>query len=683
MVYSKIWVPRFIFIVFSTLVYCNQLCFAQTEVASLHRTQNEDVAWQRTSPNAKNLDGPVLYALIFRNSATVGAIPKISPTFTLTNSLLSEGAGTVTINGNFQVSGAGNKFIGDGSGLTNLPVAGINGGTVTQVSVGTGLSAVPSPITNSGTISLNTGFTDGRYLQLSGGTMAGAITFAGGQTFPGVGTITGVTAGTGLTGGGSGGGVSVAIANAGVGTPQLAAGAVTSANIAAGQVVTSLNALVDNVFLAGGSNITITPSLQTLTIAGPTTLPPSGAAGGSLAGSYPNPTIAAGVVGNAQLAANAVQAGNIAAGQVVKSLNGISDVMNLVAGSNITITPSGQTLTIAASSGGGVSTFSGSNSTQIVLVTQNGTGIINPSPNNPPPTALLGQATATSNVVAGVTGTTVSPSGVGVIGVNLATTSGSPGGSGISGLTQALNGSAIDAEALATTGNASAVHGHSASTTGGTGGDFSGLVGISAAGTQNSAIFNGNVFINSGGLTMNGTLNSTGSANFNGNLTVAGSISAGVKDFKVDDPVAPAEKYLVHASIESSEMLNLYSGNVTLDGSGEATVQLPHWMEAENKDFRYQLTCIGGFAPVYIAEKIHGNRFTIAGGKPGMEVSWQIAGVRNDAYAKAHPMTVEEEKPTSERGTYLNPELFGAPESKQIGTAHKEVATPATQAVAQ
>jgi hypothetical protein len=56
-------------------------------------------------------------------------------------------------------------------------------------------------------------------------------------------------------------------------------------------------------------------------------------------------------VGNAQLANGAVSGAKIAAAQVVKSLNLLKDDVNLAAGSNVTITPSGNTLTIAAASG--------------------------------------------------------------------------------------------------------------------------------------------------------------------------------------------------------------------------------------------------------------------------------------------------------------------------------------------
>jgi len=58
--------------------------------------------------------------------------------------------------------------------------------------------------------------------------------------------------------------------------------------------------------------------------------------------------------------ANGVSAGSvtgvgIASGQVVKSLNGLADAVTLAAGANVTITPSGNTLTVASTGGGGSS----------------------------------------------------------------------------------------------------------------------------------------------------------------------------------------------------------------------------------------------------------------------------------------------------------------------------------------
>jgi hypothetical protein len=105
-------------------------------------------------------------------------------------------------------------------------------------------------------------------------------------------------------------------------------------------------------------------------------------------------------------------------------------------------------------------------------------------------------------------------------------------------------------------------------------------------------------------------------------------------------------------------MMNIYNGNVVLDRRGEAVITLPEWFQALNRDFRYQLTCIGGFAQVYVAGEVRDNRFKIAGGKAGMKVSWQVTGIRHDAYAEANRIPVEENKPAAERGTFLHPELF-------------------------
>jgi trimeric autotransporter adhesin len=43
-----------------------------------------------------------------------------------------------------------------------------------------------------------------------------------------------------------------------------------------------------------------------------------------------------------------------------------------------------------------------------------------------------------------------------------------------------------------------------------------------------------------------------------------------------------------------------------------------------------------------------------------------VTGVRQDAYAKAHPLVVEQEKGARLRGYYIHPELYGAPPEKQI-----------------
>jgi len=154
-------------------------------------------------------------------------------------------------------------------------------------------------------------------------------------------------------------------------------------------------------------------------------------------------------------------------------------------------------------------------------------------------------------------------------------------------------------------------------------------------------------------------------------VQVTGNLSKGGGSFKIDHPLDPQNQYLYHSFVESPDMMNVYNGNVTLDAQGEAWVELPAWFEALNRDYRYQLTCIGGFAPVHVAQEIQNNRFQIAGGIPGLKVSWQVTGIRHDPYAEAHRIPVEEDKPAEERGTYLHAGAYG--QSETMGLAYKEV----------
>jgi hypothetical protein len=150
-------------------------------------------------------------------------------------------------------------------------------------------------------------------------------------------------------------------------------------------------------------------------------------------------------------------------------------------------------------------------------------------------------------------------------------------------------------------------------------------------------------------------------------MTVVGTFTAANKHFRIDHPLDPANKYLVHASIESSEMIDVYSGNITTDGVGDATVSLPDYFQAIHDDFRYQLTVVGQFAQVVVSAEIENNRFKVKTDKPNVKVSWQVAGVRRDNYAKAHPLVVEQEKLPAERGLFLHPELFNQPKEKGLG----------------
>jgi hypothetical protein len=123
----------------------------------------------------------------------------------------------------------------------------------------------------------------------------------------------------------------------------------------------------------------------------------------------------------------------------------------------------------------------------------------------------------------------------------------------------------------------------------------------------------------------------------------------------------------LHTCVESSERKNVYDGVVQLDANGTASVDLPGWFEALNGDFRYQLTAVGGAAPnLHVTEEVSENRFRIGGGEGGMKVCWQVTGSRKDAWAAANPFEVEEEKPPEDRGRYLQPDLYGAPEEQRV-----------------
>lgn len=152
-----------------------------------------------------------------------------------------------------------------------------------------------------------------------------------------------------------------------------------------------------------------------------------------------------------------------------------------------------------------------------------------------------------------------------------------------------------------------------------------------------------------------------------GNLNVGGNLSKGGGSFKIDHPLDPANKYLYHSFVESPDMMDVYNGNVVTNRLGLATVVLPNYFEALNRDFRYQLTVIGQFAQAIVRKKIDKNRFVIETSKPGVEVSWQVTGIRQDAYANAYRIPVEEKKSPQEQGRYLHPELFGAVPQQAVG----------------
>ncbi len=218
---------------------------------------------------------------------------------------------------------------------------------------------------------------------------------------------------------------------------------------------------------------------------------------------------------------------------------------------------------------------------------------------------------------------------------------------------------------------------------GGDGGDFYG--GGGDAGTGNGVSGTGGAVLNSasitagvGGYFIGGAPSGDGlyaapsnggtgnAATLDGNVDVTGTLTTGSATVRIDHPLDPANQYLQYSGVQSSEMLNVYTGNVVLGANGRGVVMLPKWFEAANADFRYQLTAIGAPAVLYISREIREGSFEIAGGTPNMKVSWTVTALRHDGYALAHPAQVEVKKPAAEQGRYLHPEVYGQAQAKGI-----------------
>ncbi len=286
---------------------------------------------------------------------------------------------------------------------------------------------------------------------------------------------------------------------------------------------------------------------------------------------------------------------------------------------------------------------------------------------------------AYGNTVAGVYGR--NSAGPGLWGVNAGGGTGivgeSPTGTAIYGTSSsgmAIYGVSISNHAIY--GNSSSglgVYGVSATNGGVLGQGWVGVQG-NASGTQDSQGVRGD----NGGkndVSWAGLFN--GRVGVFGNLQVYGTLTKSAGSFKIDHPLDPANKYLSHSFVESPDMKNVYDGVATTDGKGEAVVILPDWFEALNKDFRYQLTAIGQQAQAWILEEVKNNQFKIKTDKPQVKISWQVTGIRHDAYADKNRIPVEENKPAAEKGTYINPELFNMPVSKKLKVDKQEtVLTP-------
>jgi hypothetical protein len=452
------------------------------------------------------------------------------------------------------------------------------------------------------------------------------------------------------------------IALGGVGTIHLTNNSVTGAKIANGTVVRSLNGLFDNVTLTAGSNITITPSGNTLTIASSSsggltsvatnsTLGGNGTAGSPLGIALPLNLSGAGGAFQAPL----INIENTSLGGTGMSASGGSSANTSFGGDGVFA--NGGSSTNVQTAGSGVFALGGSNTGS----GEGGFGVV----------SFGGGGVSGGGIGLRSTG---GPSesgnggrGVYALGGNSGSGTGGQGVRALGGVSQSdLGGAGMEA-----------FGGVSGSSNGGLGVRAIGGLSVSGEGGFGADIRGGDSDSGLGGVGMvvfpgTGPLGTGAAAVFHGVVTVLGDLNvAGTKNFKIDHPLDPENKYLIHAAIESSEVLNVYSGNVVTDANGKASVGLPEWFESVNKDLRYQLTVIGTFAQAIVGEKVKSNRFIIKTNAPNVEVSWQVTGVRSDAAMRKHPFKVEQDKPETERGFYLSPDAFDRPEEKGVEWARQ------------
>jgi hypothetical protein len=100
---------------------------------------------------------------------------------------------------------------------------------------------------------------------------------------------------------------------------------------------------------------------------------------------------------------------------------------------------------------------------------------------------------------------------------------------------------------------------------------------------------------------------------------------------------------------------------------------MPDWFKVLNRYFRYTLTVIdtddsNDFVQAKVVREMKDNRFVLRTSAPGTKVSWMVTGIRQDDYANAHRIPVEEDKPSNERGYYLYPKEAGVAAERGISS---------------
>jgi trimeric autotransporter adhesin len=619
-------------------------------------TQSSSLTMAATAPPPAGSD-------VTTTGGTVNAIPLFTTATNIQNSILTQTAATaINIAGklNLPANGVATATSGKNSRSEDFVASAFNSSSAAAVAQTFQLQAEAAGNNTAAPFgTLNLLYGSGTTAPAETGfkiNNKGLITFATGQTFPGTGkgTITGVTPGTGLTGGGTTGTVTLNLDTTKV--PEL---------------------ITNNTFsgteqFKGNVGVGTPPSgngYMPLSVSGATNFGTWLALANTSTGGHTWNIISAG-------SGNAEGAGNLGitdlTGKSTIWLEGNTNTTNLSATGNV----GAATLVVASTAGasiidadgfgknaggptpglrfGGGSSGEGIASNRVIGLTKFGLDFYTEFT---PRMSIL----QSGQVAVG----TASPAAqLGVVGSSnafpaiLAQGSAAPSGSGQNG------GDGIDAEGSSgdlTSG--SATGGSGISGFGGNGNDFGGAGGVFTGGGATNNRPGDGIDAFAGGPTSDfGPF----AGSFDGDVHVNGDVSNESVHSKIDHPLDPANKYLVHSSVESPDMMNIYNGNVITDANGDAVIPLPEWFETLNRDFRYQLTTIGQPAQAWIASKIANHSFTIKTDKPNVEISWQVTGIRQDPWANAHRIPVELEKNARERGHYLHPEIYGAPEEMSI-----------------
>ncbi|HEY0594053.1 MAG TPA: hypothetical protein VGF40_19940 [Thermoanaerobaculia bacterium] len=465
--------------------------------------------------------------------------------------------------------------------------------------------------------------------------------------------ITSLVAGTGLTGGGSSGTVSLGVANGGIGATQLGASAVTSGAIADAAITTAkiADGAVTEAKIADGA--VTDAKLGTITSSGKVANSATTASSANVANAIVQRDVSGGFAAGA-LSLGGQLTSTVPRGTPPFVVTSTAKVTNLHADlldgldAASFLTTGGGTLTGALNL-----PLNGLRVGTDQIATANGyvgVGTVSPI------AKIHAVQTASAPAVRGDNTWAASANGVGVFGRSVNAPGFGYGGrfeGGVAGVFGVGEGGTAT----------SSSYGVWASATGSAGYRYAlfGAANVSSGTTKAYGVY---------GSAIGAATNYAGY--FWGDVEVAGTLSKSGGSFRIDHPLDPPNKYLQHSFVESPDMMNVYNGNVILDEKGEATVTLPEWFDALNRDFRYQLTPIGAPGPnLFVAEEIAANQFKIGGGIPGGKVSWQVTGIREDAWANTNRIPVELEKQDDERGLYLHPEAFGLPGDMAIERARE------------